>query len=431
MVFNKIDEDDFLAKIASKSTEENNENINTELKIETITEDQLSETQKNNIEKIAKWWENEKFVKPVEVVGGVAGSGKCLHENTLVITTKGLKAIKNLTLEDEVFGDNGKPCKISGIFPQSELKQCYKITFSDNTSFICDEEQILKYSSDNINFQEGTLKNILESSAPNIYFPINKVLSFSRDETNIATTLGVLLSPHCSDYAFQGMYFSIYTDGLIYNNNDLITILKRQLKVHGYEFVEVSRLRGVINFQETDADKANNFKQIVKELSNKQVIPERILFSNFITKKNFLEGFLATKTTNLNEININITSETLYKNIKFLIETIGGLSYDTVEYLNDNFTNATMQLIFNVNMSNAPTNKLIKKVANITKLSGEYKTVCIKVENNSSLYLIQDCIVVHNTTIIPHIINRLNLGHQVGHALHEDTGVLKKKALCL
>lgn len=57
-----------------------------------------------------------------------AGSGKALENSTLVKTSKGDKAIGDLTLNNEVIGSDLKPHRIVGIFPQSEKKKAYKIT---------------------------------------------------------------------------------------------------------------------------------------------------------------------------------------------------------------------------------------------------------------------------------------------------------------
>lgn len=422
-IFDKVNDLDFLNEISIES--QNNENINTNLKLGTIEENELSSDQLHAIETVTNWWNNERFYKPVEVVAGAGGTGKCLQSDTYVITPAGLKQIKDLTLDDKVFGADGKPYNITGIFPQAEKKVCYKIKFTDNTSFICDEEQILRYSYNNINFYENTLATIFKERGKDekLYFPINKPVFFEKKKTALPiVTMGVLYSLYCSDYDFNGMYFTIYF-GNDYNDY-ILKYLKKELKENGYQFLDARS--DMIEFQMFDEEKANNFKQHILSLP-KNHIPDEIIYNDFITRREFLRGFLCAygDIKHCNDIRTFVPNEQKYKDIKFLVETLGGLTYEDIKY--DKRFYCAMKIVLGKNISTVPSSNYIKEVKDIIKLDTPQDTICIKIDNPKELYLIQDCIIVHNTTIIPHIINRLNLGEQIGHALHEDTGVLTQQ----
>lgn len=80
-------------------------------------------------------------LRPASIITIVARekAGKGLHIETEIPTTKGFKKLKDLTIEDKVFGSDGKP---AGILFISETKNidCYKITFANGTSIVTDRE---------------------------------------------------------------------------------------------------------------------------------------------------------------------------------------------------------------------------------------------------------------------------------------------------
>ena len=66
------------------------------------------------------------------LVIGAPKSGKDLRNGTPVLTNRGWVNIEELTMQDKVYGIDGKVHDLLGIFPQGK-RQCYEITFSDGT----------------------------------------------------------------------------------------------------------------------------------------------------------------------------------------------------------------------------------------------------------------------------------------------------------
>lgn len=60
-----------------------------------------------------------------------------------VLTPSGWTAIGDLQIGDEVIGGDGKPCKVTGIFPQG-WKAIFKLTFDDGASTHCCEDHFWK-----------------------------------------------------------------------------------------------------------------------------------------------------------------------------------------------------------------------------------------------------------------------------------------------
>ena len=76
------------------------------------------------------------------------GLGKFFPTKTPIYTPKGKKNIGDLVLGEEVIGSDGKPTKVTGIFPQG-VKEQYRVTFNDGYSIICGGEHLWSVSSNN------------------------------------------------------------------------------------------------------------------------------------------------------------------------------------------------------------------------------------------------------------------------------------------
>jgi hypothetical protein len=76
---------------------------------------------------------------PGTIVVGSPGSGKAIWDDEKIVTPEGMKQIKDIKIGDLIFGKNGMPTKVTGVFPQGKMSQ-YKITFADGRSLICNNE---------------------------------------------------------------------------------------------------------------------------------------------------------------------------------------------------------------------------------------------------------------------------------------------------
>lgn len=74
------------------------------------------------------------------VVAGGTGTGKALDDNTIIPTPEGFKRLKELHVGDQVFGREGTPINVVGVFPQPDGRACYDVKFSDGSSVIADAE---------------------------------------------------------------------------------------------------------------------------------------------------------------------------------------------------------------------------------------------------------------------------------------------------
>jgi len=71
----------------------------------------------------------------------VMGSGKAEPLTAKLLTPTGWTTMGEIKVGDFVIGSNGKPTKVTGVFPQGE-KQIYKVTFTDGASTECCDEHL-------------------------------------------------------------------------------------------------------------------------------------------------------------------------------------------------------------------------------------------------------------------------------------------------
>ncbi len=82
-----------------------------------------------------------------EVPGHVAqaaptGVGKALDLNTPIATSSGWSTMGQLRPGDEIFDENGQICRVTGISPIMNDRNCYEVVFSDGEVIIADEEHL-------------------------------------------------------------------------------------------------------------------------------------------------------------------------------------------------------------------------------------------------------------------------------------------------
>lgn len=83
-------------------------------------------------------------VKPKHItfVTGVPGAGKALDINTDIPTPTGFKKMGDLKVGDKVFDETGNPCNVIKATEIMYNHNCYKMTFSDNSEIIADEDHL-------------------------------------------------------------------------------------------------------------------------------------------------------------------------------------------------------------------------------------------------------------------------------------------------
>lgn len=109
-----------------------------------VAEIELDPDQAAAADRVAEWLENP--LRGTREPGvfrlfGYAGSGKALAFDQEVQTPNGPRSVSALSVGDEVFGADGRPTLVIGVYPQG-VKKSYRLSTRDGASVECDLEHL-------------------------------------------------------------------------------------------------------------------------------------------------------------------------------------------------------------------------------------------------------------------------------------------------
>lgn len=74
------------------------------------------------------------------IIAGFTGEGKALAVDTPIVTPGGWSTMADLKVGDAVFGADGLPTRVVFKSPVRTDRRCYRITFSDGSTIVCDAD---------------------------------------------------------------------------------------------------------------------------------------------------------------------------------------------------------------------------------------------------------------------------------------------------
>lgn len=381
----------------------------------------------------------------VTFIGGHSGTGKCLPLTSKLYTKDGYILMKDVKIGDEIFGEDGKLHKVVGVFPQGK-KQKVRITFSDNTFTDCCEDHLWSvYESsrkpkskvrkltpqeveDRWQTTTMSVKEIIEKGwlregydskqnrpmfSSKLHIPITKPVEFEKKEHYIDPyLLGVLIG---DGYLLgTGLAFST-SEEYIYKKVDSI------LKDMGYE---VRRKEGdgyryrIANILQ---NAPNKLKQEIYRLelnvkSHEKFIPNEYKFDSVENRLALLRGIFDTDgSVRGARTTISTISPKLKDDIIWLCQSLGmtaTVSEDVRDKYVGNDRCYSISIQFNEGFEpftspkhssryTKPKRKQFVRryIRNIEYLDEYVEMQCISVDNPTKLYLTNNFIVTHNTTI--------------------------------
>ena len=381
----------------------------------------------------------------VTFIGGHSGSGKALPLTSKLYTKNGYILMKDVKIGDEIFGEDGKLHKVVGVFPQGK-KQKVRITFSDNTFTDCCEDHLWnvyelnrrpqskvkkltpqekadRWPTTTMSVKEMVEKGWLRESydkkqdrqmfASKFHIPITKPVEFEVKEHYIDPyLLGVLIG---DGYLLgDSMAFST-NEEYIYKKVDLI------LKDIGYE---VKRKEGDgyrYRIANMIKNVASPLKKEIRRLglnvkSHEKFIPNEYKFDSVENRLALLRGIFDTDgSVRGARTAITTISPKLKEDIIWLCQSLGmtaTISEDARDkYVgNDRCYNISIQFNEGFEPFTSPKHSsrytkpkrkqfVRRYIRNIEYLDEYVEMQCISVDNPTKLYLTDNFIATHNTTI--------------------------------
>lgn len=401
----------------------------------------LTSQQEEAKNSIVDWFNNHSKEKQVFTLSGFAGTGKAQLNNTNIPTPSGIKKLGDLKVGDFVFDRLGKPTKVLGVFPQGVL-DVYRVELVDGRITYCNNEHLWSYYNDDNKLETATTQVLLDNGVKykedkkigyKYAIPVNNSVEYKYKKCPIdPILLGIFLG---SDY-FKEKYLCLSASKISLNCLNLI------LCKTGYHYVQCNdRIYFKKRRHSHALIKASTFFRKLKEYkrmtpSNKY-IPEEYLHNLSGIRNDVLSGIFSINgdiyrtSSRIFKVRYSSKSLTFLNSICDMMCSLGYYSnknnilrnkkivlpyYDMDidipnELINFFFYLSNKEVL--VKKASSVKNKIdfsriyIKK---IEKVNYKEQMTCIKVDNPEELYLSNDFIVTHNTTLINYIIkNELGL----------------------
>jgi hypothetical protein len=396
------------------------------------------------------------------------GVGKAQPLTSKILTPNGWTTMGDIKVGDQVISRDGKPTKVVGVYPQG-IRPIYKISFNDGTSTFCDKEHLWAVNTINQRNRktkkdgkgiylapDNTFKTISTSDMIdnvkvwgnrrlNYKVPNVQPIEFDKKDLLIDPyLLGVILGDGCITTDNQPHF--VTKDIEIINEVSKVTnisvteqIREIEKEIDG-ELVLVKRsltkvsLLGIKNLLTSLALYGTN--------SSSKFIPKDYLYTSVSDRVSILQGLVDTDGyINKHTIEIATVSKQLAEDIRELVLSLGGRVSVTKKqgsYRKLGIRISTQKyyrISFSFPDNNIVPSRLTRKISRFNprikygsnkfisgiEYSHEEEAQCIMVDNPEHLYVTDDYIVTHNTTMITKMANTaMNDGYNVIQIFFED-----------
>lgn len=365
-----------------------------------------------------------------------AGSGKCIPNSTRIPTPKGWTTVGEVKVGDYLFDRNGNPTRVLGVYPQGK-REVYEITFGDKRIAKCSIDHIWTVHKDTWkdknDFREYTLKQILEDRWEKIDYRGHKSHLFSipcSDAVNYENDKKLKVNPYlfgvflgdgcCRD---QALTLSSNDEELVIRIQEILNsprVYKNQFN-YSWMFYRKDGHRFSTN------EILGEYKKFICCYCYEKSIPDDFKYSSIEDRYELIRGLMdtdgsITKAGGRYRVNFTTTSPKLRDDF---IEVMGSLGYICtyrIDRRNDKYTLGEAYEV-KINIPNAEKYKLFslsrkkdialeckdKKqnrkynrttIINIEKLDYKEEMTCFYVDNEEHLFLMNDFIATHNTTVL-------------------------------
>jgi len=341
------------------------------------------------------------------------GSGKALPLDTPIKTKYGWTKMGDIKLNDYVIGADGKPTKVTGVYPQG-VRRVFRFTFEDGRYVDNDLEHQWSILDKDNKFKRKTLttKKIIDifDNKNELYIDLIKPTNFQ--------PLDLPLKPYLIGLLLGNICLNNLT--LKSKNKILIKKLSDTLPL-GYKLVTYKQNENIyyIHYKNI-ADRApvNIYHELFKlDIYNKEndtkYIPSVYLEGSLEQREELLKGLLDINgnVDKNGSISFKTVSNKLSNTVALLVRSLGGLCKIDKNKFKDKITyilNISLRYphkcfslkskISRLKEPNFYEDLKYLKIINIKEVKST-KTQCISVNNKNKLYVIKDYIVTHNTYI--------------------------------
>lgn len=370
-----------------------------------------------------------------------AASGKAIPIDTLIPTPNGWKTVGEIKDGDYLINELGQPTKVLGIYPQGK-KEVYKITFGDGREAECCKEHIWSVNKitwkDKNEYRDYTVTQLLEEGLvykdrrAKFSIPCSLPIQWPEKEYDIDPYIvGAFLGDGCcvgksqlvlsseNEYipllCAEKMGTNVKTE-LWYNN-------KYQWRFYTENGTEKKYFNRLEYFKK--------YKKEILQYSYNKSIPQEYKIGSIEQRLSLIQGLMDTDGSiekKSGHIRFTSTSFSLIKDVQEVLNSLGYVSRlfqekrkelytDTCYSLSINIPNKEKEKLFRLKRKKdiaITFSNIIQKhdysrttIRSIEKTNELKEMVCFYVDNPKHLFLMNDCIVTHNTTVLTERIRYL------------------------
>jgi hypothetical protein len=355
------------------------------------------------------------------ILADETGLGKEQPMDARILTPTGWVTMGELKVGSRVIGQNGRSCRVTGVFPQG-IKPVYKVTFADGASVECGEDHLWSVNSSVRRFR----------GSPSRVLSLKQLVSIGlRDASgkrkwSIPMVRPIVFEESCSPLPVDpyllgallgngGLKYNVaFSTGDIFLKEKVQSILTRDfptLKLNYVSGVDY-RISGCKQGRRNPLKDLLSYLGIYGKGSAEKFIPERYLLASSPEDRLALlhglfdcDSYVMPGTSTLEW---TTASKEMVKGVKFLVQSLGGtLRESKTKVVNGKeYPRTTVCLPLGIDPVTTPC-KLKnfverKKYApsraiDSVQYVGKKACQCISVDAEDCLYLTNDCVVTHNT----------------------------------
>lgn len=326
-------------------------------------------------------------------IGAGVKCGKALSYSTVVPTPNGDRVWSTIEVGDYLFGTSGKPVKVTNRWDQG-VKDIYNVTFSDGTSVFCCDEHLWEITSTKSGETKIVSTKDLPKTKRNIwYIPEYSAVSYQEQNLPIDPyVLGVWLGDGSS------------ADGRVTNLDQEV-------------WTNISA-RGYFIGDDCTPDRSTQFRTIyalapllkICNLLNNKHIPTQYVLSSFQQRLDLIRGLLDTDgwVEKRGQICFGNTNKSIYSGFVTICRSLGFIVRER-KTRNGNFFVCCIRPpkdfedVFLIKrkqerVKNCREGQYRRYITGVA-FSHREEAMCVTVEADNSLFLANDFIVTHNSTL--------------------------------
>ena len=368
-----------------------------------------------------------------------SGVGKALSLDTRIVTPSGYIKMRDIKVGDIISTIKGEPQLVTGVYRQG-IRDCYKVTFTDGSIVKCDKEHlwtVLNRCSGNrvstMTLGEIMERGLLKKGSHNggVYYSNGKKYYGLKDQPKWRIPLHF-----DAGFVKQDALIDPYTLGVLLGDGccskETLSVTSADLEIiNRLKFPEKIELRRVRRFfygirrngSEHGMDYYLNKYNLLNHTASDKFIPDCYKFNDRETRLEILRGLLDTDgyVNKRGLIEVSFISRTLIEDVRFIAQSVGCLCHKIRKRpffyrnngesrrVNDHYRMVIVPpkglVLFHLSrkkdlsLQDRKINCCHRAIESV-ELVGREEMQCITVSSPDKLFMVEDFIPTHNSTVL-------------------------------